>query len=60
MPLSDSKFSVLVSFAYNVDMRAFERSTLLSLLNKAIYLWCPRRSCAGLKLEARSCWGSSA
>lgn len=32
-PISDDQFSALVSFVFNVGMGAFERSTLLSMLN---------------------------
>lgn len=34
VPISDGKFCALVSFAYNVGLGAFEKSTLLLMLNR--------------------------
>ena len=35
--LNDNQFSALVSFTYNVGISNFERSTLLTLLNRGWY-----------------------
>lgn len=37
VPLNDNQFSALVSFAFNVGIGNFERSTLLKLLNRGWY-----------------------
>lgn len=37
VPLNDNQFSALVSFAFNVGVTNFERSTLLKLLNRGWY-----------------------
>lgn len=37
VPLTQNQFDALVSFVYNVGAGAFERSTMLSLLNKRDY-----------------------
>jgi lysozyme len=37
VPLNDNQFSALVGFAYNVGIANFERSTLLTLLNRGWY-----------------------
>lgn len=37
VPLSDNQFAALVSFAFNVGVGNFERSTLLKLLNRGWY-----------------------
>ena len=38
VPLSQTQFDALVSFTYNVGAGAFERSTVLALLNDADYI----------------------
>ena len=51
VPLNDNQFSALVSFTYNVGITNFERSTLLTLLNRGwfeqvpaqLMRWKPRR-----------------
>lgn len=37
VPLNDNQFGALVSFAFNVGIANFERSTLLTLLNRGWY-----------------------
>lgn len=37
VPLSDNQFGALVSFAFNVGINAFSRSTLLKVLNQGYY-----------------------
>lgn len=37
VPLNDNQFAALVSFAFNVGIANFERSTLLALLNRGWY-----------------------
>ncbi|NJL39093.1 MAG: lysozyme [Leptolyngbyaceae cyanobacterium SM1_4_3] len=37
VPLTPNQFSALVSFAFNVGISAFQRSTLLKLLNQGNY-----------------------
>lgn len=37
VPLTDNEFAALVSFVFNVGVGAFERSTLLKLLNRGLY-----------------------
>ncbi|MDX2027717.1 MAG: lysozyme [Alphaproteobacteria bacterium] len=37
VPLNDNQFAALVSFAFNVGIANFERSTLLTLLNRGWY-----------------------
>jgi lysozyme len=37
VPLTDNQFAVLVSFAFNVGIGNFEKSTLLKLLNRGWY-----------------------
>jgi len=37
VPLSDTRFCVLISFAYNVGISALKNSTLLKLLNQGQY-----------------------
>jgi len=37
VPLNDSQFAALVSFAFNIGIANFQRSTLLQLLNRGWY-----------------------